>query len=122
VISAFCTVHVAVQRGGINLPTGGHRGRRLRRHPPGIARGHCEISQGLERNDLDILHQAMTDAAASLREVLERIAAECSLSYDEMCVIAMMAVSSMAEDALPGTRSRLASYAALIDPQDASPC
>jgi hypothetical protein len=77
---------------------------------------------GLERDDLDILHQTMTDAAASLREVLGRIAAECGLSYDEMCVIAMMAVSSMAEDALPGTRNRLASYAALIDLQDASHC
>ena len=77
---------------------------------------------GLERDDLDILHQAMTDTAASLREVLERIAAECSLSYDEMCVISMMAVSAMAEDALPGTRSHLASYAAMIDLQDASPC
>jgi hypothetical protein len=76
----------------------------------------------LDRGDLDKLHQAMMDTAASLREVLEHIAAECRLSYDEMCVISMMAVSAMAEDALPGTRSHLASYAAMIDLQDASPC
>jgi hypothetical protein len=56
----------------------------------------------LDRGDLDKLHQAMMDTAASLREVLEHIAAECRLSYDEMCVISMMAVSAMAEDAPPG--------------------
>jgi hypothetical protein len=33
----------------------------------------------------------------------------------------MMAVSAMAEDALPGTRRRLAEYAALIDMQDKPP-
>jgi len=35
--------------------------------------------------------------------------------------MAMMAVTSMADDALPETRTHLASYAALIDLQDASP-
>ena len=77
--------------------------------------------KAMECSDLDGVHQAMTDSAESLREVWEHIAAECRLSYDETCVIAMMAVSAMAEDALPGTRRRLAEYAALIDMQDKPP-
>jgi hypothetical protein len=78
----------------------------------------ANFRRALKRGDIDEADETQTKTAAILHEILEIIAGTYGLSRDKMCVVAMIAVSSMAQDAYPGTRSRLASYAALIDLED----
>src|SRR5258707_15069058 len=54
--------------------------------------------QALESRDIDEVHPAQIKAGESLRRVLEKLAAACGMTHAQMCVVAMMAVSSMARE------------------------
>jgi hypothetical protein len=76
-------------------------------------------------DDVDELYEpdpSIAAVTASLRRILEQIAAEFGVSHNKMCIVTMSALMSMAKDADAGTRRSLATFAALLDAKDGSLC
>jgi hypothetical protein len=91
--------------------------------PPGaFEKAADRLQEAMEGGDNEGVQEGLAEAAAVLRKILEKIADLYGMSHDRMCILAMMAVSDMAQDTNPQLRRLLASHAAVIDAVDASHC
>jgi hypothetical protein len=82
----------------------------------------ASMEEALESGDHEKAHEELAKTAAVLRKILERIADLYGMDHDRMCILAMMAISDMAQDTNPQLRRLLASHAAIIDAVDAHHC
>jgi hypothetical protein len=82
----------------------------------------ARMEEALVNGDHERAHETLAEAAAVLRKILENIAGLHGLSREKMAVIAMTAVSDMAQDTTPELRRLLALKAATIDAVDGHHC